>query len=89
MKFNLNTEIVDLDGEKLAGSNLGKTIAQSLAYSQAGDPLKFMTWATKMFNGEELDLDPSDLNTFKDFIKNSQLSVLLKARVLEVFLKTE
>lgn len=90
MKVNLNTEVIDLNGEKVNGSNLGKTIAEHLAYSTSGDALKMMSWATKLYNGEELDLDPSDLGTFKEFIKNNNnLSVLIKSRVLEILLKME
>lgn len=90
MKINLNKNLNGLDGQEIQDSNIGKIVAAALASSSQGDALKLMTWATKLYNGEELDLDPSDLITFKEFINSNQnFTVLLKAQALEVLLKTE
>ena len=78
-----NSEVKDGSGEVVS---LGKLLASQLANSTRGDALKYFTWATKIYNGEELDLDPSDESTLKEFIKNSeQLTVLAKAQLLIVF----
>ena len=78
-----NSEVKDGSGEVVS---LGKLLASQLANSTRGDALKYFTWATKIYNGEELDLDPSDESTLKEFIKNSdQLTILAKAQLLIVF----
>lgn len=73
----------DIDDKEIT---LGKLLSGQLAQSNKGDALKLFTWAQKCFNGEQLDLDPSDTQTLKDFIKNNEsLTVLAKAQLLSVF----
>ena len=85
-KINLNKAITDLDGKDIEGSNLGKLVAQMLASASKGDALKYMAWALKLHAGEELELDPSDKETLKNFIKDhDQLTVLSKAQMLQCF----
>lgn len=75
--------ILDSDGKSLS---LGHLLSVQLAQSSKGDALKLFTWAQKMYNGDQLDLDPSDESTLKDFIKNNEaLTVLAKAQLLSVF----
>lgn len=75
--------VKDMDGSEVT---VGKLLAGQLASSNKGDALKMFTWAQKVYNGESLDLDPSDKTTLKDFIKNNeQLTVLAKAQLLMVF----
>jgi hypothetical protein len=88
MKVNMNTAVLDLDGKEIPESNIGKVIAQVLVQGSRGDALKFWHWAQKMYAGEELDLDPSDSETLKNFIKdNEQLTILVKAQALACFSK--
>lgn len=76
-------EVTDIDGKSIT---LGKLLSTQLASSNKGDALKLFTWAQKCYNGEALDLDPSDKTTLKDFINNSEaLTVLAKAQLLSVF----
>ena len=85
-KINLNKAITDLDGKDIEGSNLGKLVAQMLVSSSKGDALKYMAWALKLHAGESLELDPSDVETLKNFIKDhDQLTILSKAQMLECF----
>lgn len=85
-KIDLNKAIKDLDGKEIEGSNLGKLVAQMLVTASKGDALKFMSWALKLHAGETLDLDPSDCETLKNFIKDhEQLTILSKAQMLECF----
>lgn len=85
-KVNLNKAITDLDGKEIEGSNLGQLVAQMLASSNKGDALKYMSWALKLHAKEELELDPSDKETLKNFIKDhEQLTILSKAQMLECF----
>lgn len=83
MKLNLNHSLIGLDGKEIAESNLGKLVANMLATSNKGDAAKMWHWALKLHAGEELELDPSDVETLKTFIKeNEQLTVLAKAQAL-------
>lgn len=88
--LDFNQTLKGLDGKEVKeGDNaltLGKLLANQLAFTNKGDALKLFTWAQKCWNGEKLDLDKSDEQTLKDFIKNNeQLTVLAKAQLLEVF----
>jgi hypothetical protein len=77
------TEVKDMDGTSIT---LGKLLSSQLASANKGDALKMFTWAQKVYNGDALDLDPSDESTLKEFIKsNEALTVLAKAQLLSVF----
>jgi hypothetical protein len=83
MKIDFNTNLLGLDGAQIEGAHMGKLVANTLATSNKGDALKFWNWATKLHAGEELDLDPSDAETLKNFIKDSEnLTILSKAQIL-------
>lgn len=83
MKIQLNKNLIGLDGQEIEQSNMGKLLAQILVSANKGDALKFWTWANKLHAGEDLDLDPSDAETLKNFIKDSeQLTILSKAQIL-------
>ena len=85
-KIDLNKAITDLDGKEIEGSNLGKLVAQMLVSASKGDALKFMSWALKLHAGEVLELDPTDKDVLKTFIKDhEQLTILSKAQMLEAF----
>lgn len=85
-KIDLNKAIADLDGKEIEGSNLGKLVAQMLVSASKGDALKFMSWALKLHAGEVLELDPTDKDVLKGFIKDhEQLTILSKAQMLECF----
>lgn len=75
--------VKDTDGKEIT---LGKLLSGQLAQTNKGDALKLFLWAQKLYKGEELDLDPSDTSTLKEFIKsNESLTVLAKAQLLSVF----
>ena len=83
--IDLNKNAVGLDGVEMSGVNLGKVVAQTLAESSSGDPLKFWHWATRLYTGDALDLDDSDKEVFRKFIKDSNvLTVLAKAQILKL-----
>ena len=86
MKLDFNFSLTDLDGQPIENSNAGKLLANTLAQQAKGDALKFMSWALKLHAGESLELDPSDKETLKNFIKDhEQLTILSKAQMLECF----
>lgn len=86
MKINMNIAILDLEGKELPDSNIGKLVAQMLVQTSKGDALKFFHWAQKLHAGEKLDLDPSDAELLKNFIKDhDQITILVKAQALTCF----
>lgn len=90
MKLNFNKSLVNLDGVDIADSNMGKILASYLVQSNKGDALKFWEIALKLQKGEEVDLDTSDQNTIKEFIKSADgLPNITKAQLLMVFDKKQ
>lgn len=87
MKLNLKKPIIDLSGKEIENSDLGQLLAQMLASASTKEnAIKMYYWATKLYAGEEIDLDPSDTSILKSFIEgNEQLTVLAKAQLLENF----
>jgi hypothetical protein len=88
MKIDLNFDLLGLDGVAvldLSGKtiNAGKVIANSLVQQSKGDALKFWDWAVALNKGEVLDLDTSDQETFKNFVKDNEgLPIITKAQIL-------
>jgi hypothetical protein len=84
MKIDFNFSLLDLDGNPIENANVGKIIANILVQQSKGDPLKFWDWALDLNKGVALDLDSSDQETFKNFIKdNEQLTIIAKAQILK------
>ena len=83
MKIDLNFNLVDLNGAEVPNTNAGKLVAQTLVQQTKGDALKFWDWAVALNKGEVLDLDTSDQETFKSFIKESEtITIFAKAQIL-------
>ena len=88
MKLDFNFDFIGLDDQVFEGGNAGKMLAGALASASKGDALKFWDWAKKLFKGEVLDLDKSDQETLKGFVKDCEsFTVLAKAQLLEIFIK--
>lgn len=88
MKLDFNFNLNDLDSKPIENANVGKLLATSLTQQAKGDPLKFWEWALALHKGEIIDLDTSDQNTLKTFIKESEsLTILAKGQMLQVFKK--
>ena len=87
MKVDLNFELLSIDGTPIEGAIAGKLVAQRIATANQGDALKLFGWATKLYKGDALDLDASDMQVFRSLIENDQeLTILTKAQVMEVIL---
>jgi hypothetical protein len=83
MKIDLNFNLADLDGNAIDNTNAGKLVAQTLVQQTKGDALKFWDWAVALNKGETLDLDSSDQETFKNFVKDSEvITIFAKAQIL-------
>jgi hypothetical protein len=90
MKLNFNFNLTDLDGKELEGANSGKLLANTLIQQTKGDAVKYWEWALKLNKGEVLDLDTSDQDALKTFVKDSEtITVLAKAQLLAVFAKSK
>lgn len=88
MKLNFNFNLTDLDGKEIKDANAGKLLANSLIQQTKGDAVKYWEWALALNKGDVLDLDTSDQETLKTFIKDSDtITVLGKAQLLVVFSK--
>ena len=88
MKLDFNFNLVDLDNNPIDNANAGKLIANSLVQQSKGDALKFWEWALALNKGEILDLDSSDQETLKNFVKDSEnFAIIAKAQLLKVFKK--
>lgn len=86
MELNLNVPVTDLDGVAIPESNVGKTIAQTLAFARDGDALKLFDIALKFQKGETVNLDTSDSTMLKERIKaDASLTNLVKAQALQLF----
>jgi hypothetical protein len=91
MNYSFAIVALDLSGKEMLDTNgstgitLGRILANSLVSQSKGDALKFYDWAKKMYKGEPVNLDRSDVKTLQEYINNDQsLTVLAKAQILEV-----
>ena len=88
MKLDFNFNLTDLDGKPVENSNAGKLLANTLAQQSKGDAIKFWEWALALNKGDVIDLDTSDQNTLKTFVKESDvLTIFAKGQMLQVFNK--
>lgn len=88
MKLDFNFNLIDLDGNQIENANAGKLLANTLVQQAKGDAVKYWEWALSLNKGEIIDLDSSDQETLKNFIKDSEaLPVLAKGQLLQVFKK--
>jgi hypothetical protein len=88
MKLDFNFNLIDLDGNQIENANAGKLLANTLVQQAKGDAVKYWEWALSLNKGEIIDLDSSDQETLKNFIKDSEaLAVLAKGQLLQVLKK--
>lgn len=86
MKLNLNKAFVGLDGQPLPPTEfttMGVFLAQALAQSPTGDPLKFWDWALTLHAGKEIQIDDSDRKTLVNFIAESKTFTALSRAQLQ------
>ena len=83
MVINLNQSLVDMEGTPIPDAEMNKILANALQNPRTGDALKLWNRAVKLYNKEELDLDPSDFSTIRAFVEAEQtFPVLTKAQLL-------
>jgi len=91
--INFDIPLLTLDGTPFKNGDkdftLGSVLAPIIAQSTKGDALKLFGWALSLYKKESLNLDQSDQNTMRDFIKNSEhLTILAKAQLLNTLDKS-
>jgi hypothetical protein len=67
--------------------NLGEQLGATMAYSSEKDNnkiIKFWSWATLLGKGQPLQLDKADVNMLKDFVIASDMTLWIKAQILEI-----
>lgn len=94
MILNLDKILVGLDGQDILDATgnpimLNKALANSLMNSTKGDAVKYYDWAVRLYKTGTLDLDRSDWDHLKEFIKGlDQVANIYKAQLLENFILT-
>jgi cell division septal protein FtsQ len=85
-----NQQLKALDGQPVEDAQgnyvmMHMALGSALVSGSEGEVLKFYDWALKMHNGIELDLDKSDQEVLKKFIKETKtLTILAKGQLLEM-----
>ena len=88
MKIDLNFDIIDLSNQAIG--NAGKLVANLLVQQSEGDVMKHYEWAIKLNSGQVIDLDTSDQEYLKTFIKDHKTHfIIAKAQILEVIKKKD
>ena len=89
--LNLNKPVKLLDGTSMQDETgdvlVGKVLANYLVNAQSDDPMKVFGWCQKLYAGDAIELDASDVNKFKSLVTGLKVSDLLKAQVLSELLQ--
>lgn len=83
------------EGTTEEDTHAGKILAKRMFFSPnqsnpmaaamlSEDPIKFHTWAVKLYNKQEIDIDKSDVQRIKNLIKQSDLLPVAAAPLLEM-----
>lgn len=83
MFLNLDNQFVDLKGHPL-NDKMDEVLANALATSNVGKPAKMISWAIRLINDGEIDIDKADAKFLIEFIERHQgLSNLAKDQLIE------
>lgn len=90
LTMDFNKPITGLDGQPVYDGDkvytLGRLLAEQLIQATKVDAIKFFDWALKLYNNQPLELDNSDTQTLKEFIRNHEtMTVIAKAQLLSNF----
>lgn len=86
-KLDLNKSLVDLDGNEIENSKLGKLVAGLLMSQKTGDSVKFFDWAVTLHKTGIIEVDEADFSTLKTMVKENReyLTMIGKAQLLKYF----
>lgn len=83
MIINLNKSLIDFENVVIPNSNMGKLVANVIVQETKGDAIKKFYIAQKLYNGDDVDLDPSDLQMLKSIVEDTEsLTIIAKAQIL-------
>ena len=86
MKINFDFQITDLSGNSIAEFNVSETVANCIAGSNQGSPIRMMDIAMTIFKKKEIELTDAEMSLIKTIIETAPiLSNLSKAQLLERF----
>jgi hypothetical protein len=96
MKLDLNFTLKGFDGKEMESEaaesiNAAQVLATQL-YSarEASNPVKYFDWALKLYNKQTLEVDSSDLEELKKFVKtHKSLFVIAQAQILKALSSLE
>jgi hypothetical protein len=89
-KIDLQKPLLELDGSDSKGDPLAKWLANMLKVSRTGDAIKYLDWAIELTKSGVLELDDSDYDALKQFIKEDSTVVnLVKGQLLREFLNAK
>jgi hypothetical protein len=82
MKFNFNEPLLGLDLKPVMQegkeANLGKMLGNHInGMTGEGDSIKIRGWGIKMWSGEDIELDESDLEVLRGLIKKLPMATHL------------
>lgn len=90
MKLNFNWNLKGLDGKEMVNNNAGKVLANALAAQNKGNSIKLHDWALKLWNGNAIEVDNTDVDVLLALIEESEfLTVLGKAPMIEYIKKVK
>ena len=86
MKINFDFQITDLSGNSIAEFNVSEIVANCIAGSNQGSPIRMMDIAMTIFKIKEVELTDAEMPLIKTIIETAPiLSNLSKAQLLERF----
>lgn len=89
-KIDLNFPLKDLKGNKVEGGTAGELLGLCFSESRSGDKLKFYNWAVKLSMNEVLEIDQSDFETIKNFVKTTEMMAAIAAgQIIEALNKID
>ncbi len=71
MILNLNKKFKNVDGSEMEENSMGRILANALAgiKSKNIDSIKAMGWCDKLYHGNAIEIDLSDLNNLEKFVR--------------------
>lgn len=89
MKINFKVPFLQITGEDVVEDGkiqyMHEALANRLVMSKNNDPMRFLEWARVLYATGVLDIERSDQDTLRTFLKNLDDVVLVKAQLLERF----
>lgn len=81
--IDLSGNFINLDGSELHNNPMAKTLAHQFANAVTNEPAKYMTWATNLWQSNQITVSNSEHDEIVQFVKlNAQLTNLAKQQIV-------